>query len=388
MLNTLFGSEPEPADKAPADTSAPPPGLGTPQEEASAGALLTGGNKSANASTSSLNALGFVTAGDKVQEPLPGEDAPASASEHDSTADKEKGGAASADEAAQSSLLVRSHGASEAAAAQVNPVMAHMQQIWSQPLGDETPRSPRTFRPPEQGQGSAQQSMQEADAALSPRNAASDLQGLLDRGMQLPTAQIAQQGGDGFLEKGSEERAMSIMRQLLNGRARDSGDLASLLDAAGSAQDQVARLRALSLAAGGGNGQGVPLRQDSSPTLAQGYSAERAQTEGQYAKMLYEQALAAGVQRPNPAGWAVERGAATDPLARGRDDVGGAPTASLQLLQQLQYGERSLSGSLVHGGQAPPQAASAPVAQEGLGPPLQAGLEHRDALIRRQQAQV
>jgi hypothetical protein len=40
------------------------------------------------------------------------------------------------------------------------------------------------------------------------------------------------------------------------------------------------------------------------------------------------------------------------------------------------------------GCQAPQQAASAPIALEGLGHPHQAGLEHRDAWLRWQQAQV
>jgi hypothetical protein len=65
-----------------------------------------------------------------------------------------------------------------------------------------------------------------------------------------------------------------------------------------------------------------------------------------------------------------------------------AATASLQLLQQLQYGERSSSGSVVRGCPAPQQAASGLVALEGLGVSLQAGHERRDALLRRQQALV
>jgi hypothetical protein len=402
-----------------------PPGdtSNTSQEPASSwekrpnGARLVGTHKAANASTNSLDALGFVTAGDKVEEslhesptlteaPVPDACSPGatSASNHGSVADKAATGAA--EEAAFSPPpAVR---LASDSAVQVNPVMAHMQQIWSQPLGDDIPCSPRAFRSTEASQGHVQQGMQDADAPLSQLNGAADLPGLLGKGLQAPGQSTAPMSrpGEGFAENGSEERAMSIMRKLLNGSARGSGDLASILDStdSGQPQDQVTRLQALSLAAGGhggGNGgigslnaQGIPLRQDAPtamPSLPPGYSSEQAKAEGQYAKMLYDQALAAAVQRPSNVDWSVEQGGlertVADPLSRGRA-FGGVPAASLQLLQQLQYGERNMPSSLVHAGQTTQQPASMPVALEGLGLRFPSAHENRDVVLRRQQHQV
>lgn len=294
----------------------------------------------------------------------------------------------------------------------VHPIMARMQQIWSQPLEDEGAQSPHTLA-----------TAASAHAALqAPRTTpgydAPEQQGSDGAQHHSPVpAQVASAalGGSHDGRETSDERAMTILRQLLDGGGQNSKEIAALMGSVvphhQQQQGHAAHLQSLSmqqsqLAAGqrAGYAQGLHGQGTQPPAgfaqqhdahaalaaLAESYPRAAFERDGGQAKQQHAQSYGGAFRGAleHPGG---HRGAASAQAGAGGAYGAGAQgfnisPASMQLLQRLHYGQ--LQGQRYQQPQARPQQMGVSAQLQSQQQPQRmhnSALEQAGALLRRQQ---